>query len=262
MARAAAFFDLDKTIIATSSTLALGRSFFDSGLITRRQVLRGAYARFVYALGRADADRMARMRDDLARLVTGWEVRQVTEIVDEALHDLIDPMIYAEALELIEAHRLSGRAIVIVSSSGEEVVAPIGEMLGADHVVATRLVVRDGRYTGEIAFYAAGPHKAEAMREMAQRHGWDLAESYAYSDSTTDLPMLEAVGHPNAVNPERGLRRAADANGWPVLRFAHPVALRRRLPPVTPAAAGVVGIAGIAVAALIGRGLVKRHGQR
>src|SRR5579884_3246456 len=118
MAGSAAFFDLDKTVIATSSTLALGRSFYDSGLISRRQVLRGAYARFVYALGRADADKMAQMRDGLARLVTGWEVSQVNEIVDEALHDLIDPMIYDEAAELIESHRMAGRAIVIVSSSG------------------------------------------------------------------------------------------------------------------------------------------------
>jgi HAD superfamily hydrolase (TIGR01490 family) len=260
VAGSAAFFDLDKTIIATSSTLAFGRTFFDNGLIGRQAVLRGAYARFVYALGRADGDRMARMRDDLARLVAGWEVRQVTDIVDEALHDLIQPMIYAEAVALITEHRAAGRAIVIVSSSGEEVVGPIGELLGADHVVATRLVRRDGRYTGDIAFYAAGPNKAVAMRELAAEQGWDLSDCYAYSDSTTDLPMLSAVGHPVAVNPERGLRRAATANDWPIRRFAHPIPLRRRLPSVsTPTAAGV---AGIAVAAVIGRGLVKRHAQR
>lgn len=263
VAGSAAFFDLDKTVIAMSSTLALGRSFYDSGLISRRQIVRGAYARFVYAIGRADGDKMAQLRDDLARLVTGWEVSQVTDIVDEALHDLIDPMIYDEAADLIEAHRMAGRAIVIVSSSGEEVVGPIGEMLGADHVVATRMVTADGRYTGDVAFYAAGPNKATAMRELAALHGWDLADSYAYSDSTTDLPMLEAVGHPHAVNPERGLRRAAATRGWPVLNFAHPVPLRRRLPAVrTPRAAGLAGVAGVAAVAVLGRGLVKRRQQR
>ena len=260
MAGAAAFFDLDKTVIATSSTLALGRTFYDSGLIGRRQMLRGAYARFVYALGRADAEKMARMRDDLARLVTGWQVETVRQIVDEALHELITPMIYAEAADLIESHRAAGRAIVIVSSSGEEVVGPIGDMLGADQVVATSLVTDNGRYTGEIAFYAFGDFKAQAMRRLATEYGWDLADSYAYSDSTTDVPMLEAVGHPHAVNPERGLRRVAEQREWPVLRFAHPVPLRRRLPAGSGPAA--VGVAGVAVAALVGRGLVKRLQQR
>lgn len=262
MAGSAAFFDLDKTVIATSSTLALGRSFYESGMIGRRQVLRGAYARFVYALGRADAEKMARMRDDLARLVTGWEVEAVRQIVAEALQELITPMIYAEAAELIESHRAAGREIVIVSSSGDEVVGPIGELLGVDHIVATRLVTEGGRYTGEIAFYAFGDFKAQAMRRLAADHGWDLADCFAYSDSTTDVPMLAAVGHPYAVNPERGLRRVAEERGWPVLRFAHPVPLRRRLPAGGAPAAVGVGVAGMAVAAIVGRGLVKRRLQR
>jgi HAD superfamily hydrolase (TIGR01490 family) len=256
----AAFFDLDKTIIATSSTLAMGRTFYDSGLISRKHVLRGAVARFIYALGRADADRMASMRDGLARLVTGWDVDQVRTIVDEALHGLIEPMIYSEAVDLIESHRSAGRAIVIVSTSGDDVVAPIGEMVGADHVIATRMVIADGRYTGEVAFYAAGPHKAEAIRELADAHGWSLPDSYAYSDSTTDLPMLEAVGHPHAVNPERGLQRVALDRGWPILRFAHPVPVARRLPALSPSAAA--GLAGVAAVTVISRGLVKRRQQR
>jgi HAD superfamily hydrolase (TIGR01490 family) len=249
MVTSAAFFDLDKTIIATSSTLALGRTFYDSGLISRRAVVMGAYARFAYHLGRVDEERMARLRDEMARMVTGWDIQQVNGIVAEAFRDLIDPLVYEEAAALIEEHHAAGRAVVIVSSSGEEVVGPIGGMLGADHVVATRMAVAEGRYTGDLEFYSFGPFKAEAMRDLAAENGWDLADCYAYSDSATDVPMLETVGHPYAVNPDRGLRREALARGWPVLQFRHPVPLRTRVGRGRPVAVGIAGAAVVAAAA-------------
>jgi HAD superfamily hydrolase (TIGR01490 family) len=249
--RAAAFFDLDKTIIAKSSTLAFGRPFYQGGLIGRRAVLKSTYAQFVYLLGGADEAQMDRMRDYLAGLVTGWEVAQVKGIVAETLHSLITPLIYDEAASLIEQHHAAGRAVVIVSSSGEEIVEPIGAMLGADEVVATRMVVDEGRYTGEVAFYAYGPGKAAAIRELVARRGYDLNSSYAYSDSATDLPMLELVGHPVAVNPDRALRREAEARGWPIREFRRPVSLRDRLPGSNPLVAGA-----IATGALAGIGLV------
>lgn len=122
-----------------------------------------------------------------------------------------------------------------------EMVGPIGEMLGADRVAATRLVVADGRYTGAVAFSAYGPHKAEAIRELAERQGYDLAASYGYSDSATDVPMLELVGHPTAVNPDRALRRIAAERGWPVLSFARPVPLRRHATRPGPLGSAVGG---------------------
>ncbi|MGY1739274.1 MULTISPECIES: HAD family hydrolase [unclassified Blastococcus] len=244
MTRAAAFFDLDKTIIAKSSTLAFGRPFFEGGLINRRTVLKGAYAQFVFSLAGADADQMERMRSQITRMCTGWDVATVHEIVRETLHDIVDPLVYAEAADLIEEHRAAGREIVIVSSSGAEMVQPIGQMLGADRVVATQMVTEEGRYTGEIDFYAYGENKAAAMRQLAADSGYDLADCFAYSDSVTDLPMLSAVGHPTAVNPDRGLRRAAAERGWPVLEFSRPVSMRARFavptaPVVTGAAMGV-----------------------
>lgn len=202
--RTAAFFDLDKTVIAKSSTLTFSRSFYQGGLINRRGVLRSAYAQFVYLLGGADHDQMERMREYLSSLCRGWNVRQVKEIVAETLHQVIDPIIYDEAASLIEQHHAAGRDVVIVSSSGAEVVEPIGELIGADRVVATRMVVEHGCYTGEVEYYAYGPAKAEAIAALAVSEGYDLDRCYAYSDSITDLPMLEVVGHPHAVNPDRG----------------------------------------------------------
>ena len=232
--RPAAFFDLDKTIIAKSSTLAFSKPFFDSGLINRRSVLRSAYAQFVFALQGADADQMAKMREYLTELCTGWDVQTVRDVVAETLHSIVEPLVYEEAVRLISDHQEAGRDVVIVSASGTEVVEPIADLLGADRVIATRLVVAEGKYTGEIEYYAYGANKATAMAELADAAGYDLASSYAYSDSETDVPMLEAVGYPYAVNPDRTLRRLADGRGWEILQFGRPVGLRSRMVDSTP----------------------------
>jgi HAD superfamily hydrolase (TIGR01490 family) len=259
----AAFFDLDKTIIAKSSVLAFGKPFFQNGLLNRRAVLRSAYAQFVFALAGADEDQIERMRAYLTSMCSGWDVAQVREIVSETLHEIIDPIVYDEAVELIGEHKAAGRDVVIVSSSGEEVVAPIGAMLGADHVIATQMLVADGKYTGEIGRYAYGPEKASAILELATERGYDLQHSYAYSDSVTDVPMLEAVGHPYAVNPDRALRKVATERGWPMLTFSNAVPLRERisgLRPEHPAATATVVGAGVAAAGLLW--YAKRRGER
>ncbi|MFB7833402.1 MULTISPECIES: HAD family hydrolase [unclassified Streptomyces] len=255
--RTAAFFDLDKTVIAKSSTLTFSKSFYRGGLISRRAALRTAYIQFVFLAGGADHDQMERMREYLSALCKGWNVAQVKELVAETLHDLIDPIIYDEAASLIEEHHAAGRDVVIVSTSGAEVVEPIGEMLGADRVVATRMVVgEDGCFTGEVEYYAYGPTKAEAVRELAESEGYDLSRCYAYSDSATDIPMLEAVGHPYAVNPDRALRREAVAREWPVLAFEKPVRLKQRLPEFRmPPRPTLVAAAAVGAAA-VGAGLV------
>ncbi|MFI9239279.1 HAD family hydrolase [Streptomyces cinnamoneus] len=248
--RTAAFFDLDKTVIAKSSTLTFSKSFYQGGLINRRAALRTAYTQFVFLAGGADHDQMERMRQYLSALCRGWNVQQVREIVAETLHELIDPIIYDEAASLIEEHHAAGRDVVIVSTSGAEVVEPIGELLGADRVVATRMVVENGVFTGEIEYYAYGPTKAEAVRELAASEGYDLARCYAYSDSATDIPMLEAVGHPHAVNPDRALRREAIAREWPVLSFSRPVRLKQRISSLSmPSRPALVTAAAVGAAA-------------
>ncbi len=242
----AAFFDLDKTILAKSSSFAFARPFYKEGLIGRADVIKSAYAQFVYLASGADHDQMESMRQYMSNLVTGWEVEKVQQIVAETLDTIVDPMVYEEALDLIAHHRMLGHQIIIISSSGTDVVEPIGQRLGADLAIGTQVGIEDGKYTGEILFYAYGPGKADAMRSLAAERGYDLTECYAYSDSFTDVPMLEAVGHPVAVNPDTELRKLAAANNWPIRDFAKPVAMKSRIDKKQAAAAG----AGVALGAV------------
>ncbi len=217
--RAAAFFDLDKTIIARSSTLAFGPSFYRHGLITRHDVVRGLLAQLLFRLGGASHQRMERFRDQVSQVCRGWPADRVTDIITRNLQELIVPHLYAEALALLTAHRSAGQDVVIVSTSGQEMAGPIGDLLGASAVIATRMEVADGHYTGQVEFYAYGQAKADQVSRLAGERGYSLPHSYAYSDSITDLPMLEIVGNPRAVNPDRALRKIAQQRGWPVLSF-------------------------------------------
>ncbi len=228
MARSgAAFFDLDKTLISRSSTLAFSWPFYRHGLISRTAMIRGAFAQAVFRRAGADHERMERIRSQASQLCRGWQAERVREIVSRHLDDTIVPHLYAEAKALVSGHHEAGRDVIVVSASGHEVVDPIAALLGADTVIATQMVIADGRYTGDVAFYAYGEAKAAKMRELAAQRGYRLADCYAYSDSITDLPMLEAVGHPTAVNPDRALREVAAARSWPILSFAAPPRRRR-----------------------------------
>jgi HAD superfamily hydrolase (TIGR01490 family) len=227
----AAFFDLDKTIIARSSTLMMGKTFFKDGLLSSSTVVKGLYAQAVYQLVGADHEKMEQMRHAALELTRGWEAERVRRLVRETVEEVIAPLVYREALDLIAEHRRAGRDVWIVSSSGEEIVEPFGEFLGVRDVIATQSGIdADGKYDGTLEFYAYAAAKATAIGQIAEVRGYDLSRCYGYSDSITDLPMLAVLGHPTAVNPDRELRAAAVAMGWDVHDFSAPVRLRDRLP--------------------------------
>jgi HAD superfamily hydrolase (TIGR01490 family) len=219
----AAFFDLDKTVIARSSTLAMGRTFFRDGLLSSTMVLKTLYAQAVYQLVGADHERMEQARHAALELTRGWEADRVRRLVRETMEEVIAPLAYQEALDLIAEHRRAGRDVWLVSSSGEEIVEPFADYLGVRNVIATRSGLDDeGRYDGTLEFYAYAGAKATAIRQVAEVRGYDLSRCYAYSDSITDLPMLSVVGHPTAANPDRELRAAAVAMGWDIREFHSP----------------------------------------
>lgn len=256
----AAFFDLDKTVVARPSGLAFGRHFFEAGLITRGTWYRGLVAQAIYLMRGADEARMEQWRLQGLELSRGQERAGFGKVIETKMAEVIRPIIYAEALELMDWHRAQGRAIFLVSSSPEEVVDPIGTLLGVDGVVATRSRVDgSGRYVGELDFYCYGPHKSAAMRHLARERELDLADSWAYSDSITDLPMLETVGHPVAANPDHELRSIAIQRGWDTRRFRRPVALSPwRIATATRGRRRAL-LAGAGLAAALGAGLAWRR---
>ncbi|WP_240687138.1 HAD family hydrolase [Amycolatopsis suaedae] len=258
--RVAAFFDLDKTIIASSSALAFSKPLLRRGLINRRAALKSAYAQLVFSLAGADANKTERVRAQVSALCAGWDVAEVRAIVTETLHDVVDPLVYAEAAELIAEHKANGHDVVVLSATGAEVVEPVAEMLGATRSVSTRMEVVDGRYSGNVDFYCYGEHKATAAKKLAAEHGYDLAACHAYTDSSTDIPLLEVVGHPHAVNPDKALRKLAGERGWDVLAFSNPVSLRSRLSSPSTLAVGI-GVGAVAAGATL-YGLARRKRAR
>jgi HAD superfamily hydrolase (TIGR01490 family) len=216
----AAFFDLDKTVIAKASIMAFARDFRHEGLLTRRTMAKGLWLQLVYVHLGASSRKLARVRQSVLTLTRGWDQAHVRQVVGEKLATAIDPITFSEARDLIDEHRRAGRQVYLVSAAPAEIVEPVAAHLGAHGAVASVARVGvDGCYTGDLERYAYGQEKAVLIQHLAGRAGLDLAASFAYSDSATDLPMLEAVGHPVAVNPDRALRRIAQLRGWEILRF-------------------------------------------
>lgn len=248
----AAFFDLDKTIIAKSSTLAFSKPFFRAGLLNRTSLFKAGIAQLYYQMFGADHDQLERVRAELGELTRGWNRSEVLDLVEETVEEIISPLVYAEALSIIDEHIRAGRRVVVVSSSPTEIVIPLCNYLGLTEVIGTRPAIdEEGRYTGDIDFYAYGPGKAKAMEEMANAEGISLQDSFAYSDSITDLPMLEAVGHPVAVNPDRELRAVAEERDWQILYFEREITVRGRVPTIpnpVPVISGAAVAGGLAAA--------------
>jgi HAD superfamily hydrolase (TIGR01490 family) len=251
----AAFFDLDKTVIAKSSALAFGRPLRKAGMLGRRMMLKAGIGQLFYSLFGADHEQMERVRQAMLELTKGWQRDEIEDLVEEALEDVVSPLVYAEALFLIDDHLRQGRRVFIISASPEEIVRPLAHYIGVDEVIATRATTdADGRYTGELDFYAYGADKATEVQRLAGSDGLDLSASYAYSDSATDLPLLEVVGHPTAVNPDKELRKIAEERDWPTLEFNRQVSLRTRLAKPVPIISGATvaaAITGLVVASLL-----------
>ncbi|MCL3778746.1 MULTISPECIES: HAD family hydrolase [unclassified Actinomyces] len=260
--RTAAYFDLDKTVLATSTTFALSVPMRRSGLISAPTLARGIVVQLPYLLFGADGEQGTRLMNQIAAMCAGIERAGIERVVAEAMATAIEPAIYAEAMDLIEAHHQAGHDVVIVSASTEETVLPIARLVGADRAVASRMEVdAEGRFTGRVERSLMHGAKVPALEADAVEHGIDLSSSWAYSDSVSDLPMLQAVGHPVAVNPDRDLRRHATEAGWPVRDFEPPVRVARQagavaledvreaLPELWKVGAAAVGLLAVGAAA-------------
>lgn len=226
----AAFFDLDRTIIAKAAMSAFKSPLHSHGLLSKRSVLSIVIGELIYLHLGATRARIEKFGRSGARLVKGKNKSEICQIIEEAVHQVVDPIIYSEALKLIEFHKSQNHLIVLVSASPEEIVQPLAKLLNADLVIASKADTdQTGRYTGNIEFLAVGTKKADAIVQLAQNMNIDLAQSYAFTDSITDIPMLEIVGHPTAINPDRALEKLAEIRGWDIDEFVEPINLSVRI---------------------------------
>ena len=252
----AAFFDLDKTVIAKASMVALGPELHARGLLRKRTLIRGVFLQILFLRFGASEERLAKIRRSVLKITKGWDHDEVRQLVAETLNEIMEPLIYSEAMELIRHHQQEGDEVWLVSTSPAEIVEPFAEILGITGSISSKAMIdENGKFTGEMEFYAVGENKAVAMREVAADRDIDLEESFAYSDSETDIPMLLAVGHPFAVNPDRALTKVAHDNEWPILSFTHKVRPHDGHRGRTPF---VVSAAVLGVLALVGRSQARR----
>jgi HAD superfamily hydrolase (TIGR01490 family) len=249
----AAFFDLDRTLMEGSSAFQFGRAAYRAGLLSRRQLVSDGWANLKFRLRGASDEDSHELRDRISRSLEGTRVRDMERLGADVLAGVL-PRLYPQVLELAYGHQDDGRRVYIVTAASQELAGMLARVLAFDGAIGSQFSeVVDGVYTGRPSgLFVYGGGKALAIEQLAEREGLDLSESYAYSDSASDLPMLSVVGHPVAVNPDSALAKAAREKSWDVLRFDR---LGRRLK-------AAVGLAGAAVAGGVGSAAVAAHNRR
>ena len=217
--QAAAFFDLDRTLMAGSSGLHWVRAAYRAGLVSRRQLAGDAWANVRFRLRGSTDEETAAIGDRMGAFLAGRRVRDLERLGPQVLAGIL-PRLYPQMLEVAYEHQDAGRRVYICTAASQDLAETLAHVLGFDGGAGTRVEKSDGFYTGRFEgpfCYREG--KPRRMREIAEGDGIDLAASWAYSDSESDLPMLRCVGHPVAVNPDAELARVAKEEGWDVLRF-------------------------------------------
>ena len=249
MQRAAAFFDLDKTLMAGSSGMQFARVAARQGVVSRRQLASWAVEHMRYRLRGTTDERTAEVLRVARELISGVPAKSIDRMGPEVMAAIL-PRVFPQMLDEVYAHQDAGRATFIVSAAGNGVVESLAAVLGMDGGIGTRYEVDpEGNFTGRFEGpFVYGPGKVEAMEAFAIEHGIDLAASYAYSDSLSDLPMLRAVGHPVVVNPDPPLAEIAREEGWQSMRFER---LGRRL--VAVAVTLLATVAGFGASRIAGR---------
>src|SRR3954454_17601729 len=240
--RGAAFFDLDKTLMEGSSAFHFARASYNAGQLSRRQLARAVRDNIRFRVQGSTDQATDALRERVYEAIAGRRVLDLQRLTPHVLAGIL-PRVYPQMLEVAYRHQDAGRKVYIVTAASNEIAELLAHVLVFDGGIGARSEVRDGVYTGR----PDGPFtyregKAEAIRQVADREGIDLTESYAYSDSESDLPMLRVVGHPVAVNPDTALLRVAREEGWQVMMFDR---LRRRVRLAGGVAAiGLLGVSG------------------
>src|SRR3954454_5156614 len=218
-ARAAAFFDLDRTLMAGSSGLHWARAAYRAGMVSRRQMAGDAWANVKFRLRGSTDQETEAVKERLGLFLEGRRVRDLERLGHQVLAGVL-PRLYERMLATAYEHQDAGRPVYICTAATQDMAEILATVLGFDGAAGSKLEKRDGVYTGCFdGPFCYGEGKPRRMREIAERDGLSLEESWAYSDSASDLPMLRAVGHAVVVNPDTDLAQAAKQEGWDIMRF-------------------------------------------
>ena len=249
----AAFFDIDNTIMRGASIYHLARGLFARGILTPRDLADYAITQGKFLLsGKENLTDMAKVTESALAFVQDRSVEELSILANEIYDDIMEDKVWPGTVQLAHAHRAAGHQVWLVSAAPIELANVIATKLGLTGAVATVSEIIHGRYTGQLKSEPMhGPQKAQAVIDLANAHGIDLKQSFAYSDSSNDIPLLTSVGHPTAVNPDAKLREFAQEHSWPIHDFRREHLIKRYAVPAATTAVALIGAgAGMAVAAM------------
>jgi HAD superfamily hydrolase (TIGR01490 family) len=217
---AAAFFDVDNTILRGSSSFLFGKSAFERKFFSRKDFWRFAWHQFLFIWKGENNDKLSALKDRALVLIQGQRLADLQELVDEVFEKHIKLKLWPETVRLAKDHIKQGREVWLVTAAPQELGDVIAHELGLTGAIGTKVESKNGILTGKLVGTPIhGPEKRRAIKALAKDRNLSLRRSYAYSDSQNDLPMLTAVGHPVAVNPDKILTRYAKAADWPIYDF-------------------------------------------
>ena len=241
-AKRAAFFDVDNTLIRGSTIYFLGRGMYQRGYFTKKDISRFVLANLRFRLtGKENKEEIARFQKSATDFIGGHSVKDIEAIAQEIYDEYVSPAIWQGTIEIAQKHLSSNEEVWLVTAAPEDMAVLIAKRLGLTGALGSKAEIKDGAYTGAmLGALLHGKEKVIAVQDLAHRTGLDLAECYAYSDSHNDLPLLQCVGHPSAINPDAILGLRAMAEGWPIYDFRKARFIGRAISPLVVRLAALV----------------------
>lgn len=230
----AAFFDVDNTLIRGSTIYFLGRGMYQRGYFTKKDISRFVLANLRFRLtGKENKEEIARFQKSATDFIGGHSVKDIEAIGQEIYDEYVSPAIWQGTIEIAQKHLSNNEEVWLVTAAPEDMAVLIAKRLGLTGALGSKAEIKDGAYTGAmLGALLHGKEKVFAVQDLAKRTGLNLAECYAYSDSHNDLPLLQCVGHPSAINPDAILGLRAMAEGWPIYDFRRARFIGRAVSPL------------------------------
>ena len=230
----AAFFDVDNTLIRGSTIYFLGRGMYQRGYFTKKDISRFVLANLRFRLtGKENKDEIARFQTAATDFIGGHNVKEIQTIAEQIYDEFVSPAMWQGTIDIAQSHIANGVEVYLVTAAPEDMATLIAKRLGLTGALGSKAEIKDGLYTGNMnGALLHGKEKAVAIRELAERKGFDLDDCFGYSDSHNDLPLLQCVGHPSAINPDALLGLRAMAEGWPIHDFRRARFIGRAISPI------------------------------